>query len=307
MKKTVPWWACQYPFKPDERRPTVLRADDSLARTYGRGSDRIPTRLHLSTELLTCTQFALMPGSVINPPDIHSGDEVYFVTRGTLTIFNPDTGQTFVARPHCAFWIPWGTWHTTCNLGPGPAEALSFFSPEIWSRDDRGTDIRYDNTPKTIDLSQPMPSELPPTVLPTPTGCLGAHPISGPQGRSEKQMMVVHVDHAVPLVVGKDHYLLYRFLISNDLIHVALTDVPVGHQSDVELHGGDEILCVLRGVISVLIGDVQTNSVTNERLEARAGEKIYLPGNTPHWYCNFGYESVLMLKVVAPSFFCKNE
>ena len=307
MTKNMPWWACQYPFKPQEKQPVVLKSVDSIPRVYGRGSKKIPTVLYVSTDLITCAGFSLRPGSVPTPPDIHAGDEVYYVLRGTITIFNPDNGQAFTAEKGDVFWIPWKTWHTPCNLGNESLEVLTFFSPKIWSEDERGTDIRYEKTPKTLDLTQPLPKDFPSGLAPMPTCCLGSHPMAGPEGRSKQQMVTVKPTFAIPLVVGKEHLILYRTFISNDVIHVATVDIPAGHQSDIELHGGDEIACVLSGVLSVLIGDASEVSVSTERLEAKAGEKILVPKGTPHRYYNFGDEPVSMLKAVAPSISCEDK
>ena len=118
-------------------------------------------------------------------------------------------------------------------------------------------------------------------------------------------MVPVRPSEAIPVLAGRENRILYRFLISNDLVHMARVDLPPGHRSDVELHGGDEIACVLSGVLSVLTGQADTRSVSAERLEAHAGRKVFLPRGTPHWYSNYGEETASVVIAVAPSLFAE--
>lgn len=300
MKKNMPWWAGQYPFKPEEKYVKVLRRNDVIPRTYGNGDNRIATRLYASTDKLTCAGFTIKPGFAVEPPDIHSGDEVYFVSSGVVTLVNPDTGQTFLAEEGSGFLIPWGTWHIPCNLTSKTAEAICFFSPNIWSEDERGTDIKYEKKPKFPDFSNPQSFSVKTSTAPCPTFRLGSHPVDGRQARNEQQMMSIGLNDAINLAVGKKHHILYRFLVSNDLIHVACAEIPPGLQSENEAHGGDEIACVISGVLSVLVDEPGIKGVNAQRFEAKAGEKILIPQETRHKYINFGEDPVIMVKGIAP-------
>jgi len=104
--------------------------------------------MHVSTDKVTCTEFSVPPGEYFSPPDIHTGDEVYYVLAGTATVLNPETGEVLTADKGDAVLIPKGAWHQTFNFTDEALTLLCSFAPEVWSGGDRGAPREFSG--KTI-------------------------------------------------------------------------------------------------------------------------------------------------------------
>lgn len=144
---TMPYWLERYPFEPDQKKPALITREQSIPRMFGKGSHRIATRLYISTDKITCTEFCVQPGDYFEPPDIHSGDEIYYVLEGTGTVLNPETGEVVTVQEGEALVIPKGTWHQTYNFGERQLLLACTFAPKIWAADDRGLAIQFEGPP----------------------------------------------------------------------------------------------------------------------------------------------------------------
>lgn len=134
----TPQWAGRHPFAPDQKKPALLTREMSIPRMYGAPPHHVPTYLHVSTDKLTCTEFAVAPGEYFSPPDIHTGDEVYYVLEGTATVLNVETGEVHTAGEGDVMLIPKGTWHQTFNFTDERLTLLCSFAPELWYGGDQG-------------------------------------------------------------------------------------------------------------------------------------------------------------------------
>lgn len=146
-QSSMPYWLGRHPFEPADKRPVHLGRGGTIPRIVGKGSHRIGTHLYLSTDRITCTDFCVQPGEYFEPPDIHSGDEVYFVLEGTATVLNPETGEVLRVEQGESLLIPKGTWHQTYNFGNRQLVIACTFAPKIWSEDDRGVSIEFEGQP----------------------------------------------------------------------------------------------------------------------------------------------------------------
>ena len=133
-----PQWAGRHPFAPGDKKPFLLTRETPIPRVYGEPPHQVATRLHVSTDKLTCTEFAVAPGEYFSPPDIHTGDEVYYVLAGTATVLDPETGEVFTAAEGDVMLIPKGAWHQTFNFTDKELVLLCSFAPEVWSGGDQG-------------------------------------------------------------------------------------------------------------------------------------------------------------------------
>ena len=149
-----PQWAGRHPFAPDEKRPCLLTRETSIPRVYGDPPHQVATRLHVSTDKLTCTEFSVPPGEYFSPPDIHTGDEVYYVLAGTATVLNPETGEVFTAHEGDVMLIPKGAWHQTFNFADKTLTLLCSFAPEIWSGGDQGARGRFKGEPRFYKVQE---------------------------------------------------------------------------------------------------------------------------------------------------------
>ena len=143
----VPEWVGRHPFAPEEKRPVLLTRKTSIPRVYGKRPHQIATYLHASTDKITSTEFSVAPGARFEPPDIHSGDEVYYILKGRATTLNPETGEVYIVKQGEVLLVPKGTWHQTYNFTEETITILCFFAPTIWSDDDRGISIEFSGKP----------------------------------------------------------------------------------------------------------------------------------------------------------------
>lgn len=146
-KASVPGHHGRFPFAPDKKKPAVLRREDNLPRLYGCEPNYIPTRTCVSTDKIHASEFSVLPGKYFDPPDIHTGDEVYYVKKGEAQILNPETGQVHKVEEGDFFYIPAGTWHQVYNFSCLEVVFINWIAPQLWSDKDRGASITFDKRP----------------------------------------------------------------------------------------------------------------------------------------------------------------
>jgi mannose-6-phosphate isomerase-like protein (cupin superfamily) len=70
-------------------------------------------------------------GSRASEPDVHKGDAVFYVLSGPITLFLPETGDTFVAEDGQAMFLPEGTRYQCVNYESSVVKAIFLISPGI--------------------------------------------------------------------------------------------------------------------------------------------------------------------------------
>jgi len=144
----VPKHHGRFPFEPNQKKPVVLREEMKLPRLYGTEQNLIATYTWASTDKIHVSEFIVLPGKFFDPPDIHVGDEVYYVKKGKAKLFNPETGQVLEAKEGDFVYIPAETWHQVWNFGSEEVIMLNWIAPQLWSEDKRGTSISFTKKPK---------------------------------------------------------------------------------------------------------------------------------------------------------------
>lgn len=142
MGKT-PDYFCNFPFKRGEKRPKHIKQDDMkmfiYTEEYPESSDL--NFLIASTENVTVGKYQLAPGNTFDPVDVHAGDEVYYVLRGTVTMFNPELGQTVEVHAGESILMPREAPHKAYNFTNDDALILFAIAPRIW--DENGPPLDY--------------------------------------------------------------------------------------------------------------------------------------------------------------------
>ena len=130
----APEWFGRIPFEPTKKRPIVLRKESFPTFIYPltdlRNSDL--NWLIASTDKLFCAIYQIPPGGTFDPPDVHAGDEPYYILQGTLTMLNPETGQVARVSKAEALLIPQGGWHKGYNFENDLLRILVMIAPKIW-------------------------------------------------------------------------------------------------------------------------------------------------------------------------------
>ncbi len=305
VSSRVPEWAGRYPFAPEDKRP-VLLTEYRMPRLYGRFPHQVPTCLYVSTDRITSSGFQVQPGKWFEPADIHGGTEVYYVRSGEATAIDPETGRTCVVPAGSAVYIPERMWHQTHNFGKDELDIITFFAPKMWV-DDIGVEVSYDRAPSTFsgsitDAPYPAPADLGFTLSRPENGIVGSYPCSARSALQAGRMFSVSPCEALRAVHGQKSRALVSLFVANEVISVGTVHVPPGTVTDPERHGGDEVLCVLSGELSLAVheSDQSAASVSVPRHEIREGERFLVPEGFSHSYYNSSNETVVALFAVAP-------
>ncbi len=124
-------------------------------------------------------------------------------------------------------------------------------------------------------------------------------PIAGPQARKEPvNSMLISEKDKLAVIWGEEYPVLLKFLVSNDLVHMAEFFLPAGglspRCSEAHSHQGDEATYVCEGDLVVFFPD------TNDAMEVRPQEVIFIPEGVNHQYINYSDQVVKAVKAVAP-------
>jgi gentisate 1,2-dioxygenase len=128
---------------------------------------------------------------------------------------------------------------------------------------------------------------------------IGRWPIAGPEARKEpvNSMLIAEKDK-LAVIWGDEYPVLLKFLVSNDLLHMAEFFIPAGglspRCSEAHSHKGDEAVYVCEGDLCVFFPD------TKEALEVRPEEVIFIPEGVKHQYINYSDQVIKAVKAVAP-------
>ncbi len=88
-----------------------------------RSSQGWPVTLLLKKDKITCGSFSIPPGERLGRISAHSGDEVYYVLKGTLWVDLPRVEETVEVRQNEGYYMAGGTIHAPHNI-PGTEEVL---------------------------------------------------------------------------------------------------------------------------------------------------------------------------------------
>ena len=127
-------WLCKYPFPKAEKRPCVMKQNELMQFLY---TEEAPETSDLnwliaSTDSMTVGEYQLSPGSHFSPADVHAGDEIYYVMKGQVTMFQPETGQVMVVDQGDGILMPKGCPHIGYNFGENEAHMLYVIAPKAW-------------------------------------------------------------------------------------------------------------------------------------------------------------------------------
>lgn len=130
----TPEWLCNYPQTEGQMRPCGMKQSELMkflyTETYPETSDL--NWLIASTENMTVGEYQLAPASHFSPADVHAGDEIYYVLKGQVTMFQPESGQVIQVDKGQGILMPKGCPHIGYNFGEGEARMLYVIAPKAW-------------------------------------------------------------------------------------------------------------------------------------------------------------------------------
>jgi len=124
---------------PEKKIPTLITPKDAFVlpasgKPLGTPYFSNLSHLYVSTDKLHVGVFTVAPGSKYEPGSVHIGDEVYYIIKGTLTHFNPESGQTTEAHAGDVVFNPAGCWHIGFNFTNEECVILYAIAPEIYGK-----------------------------------------------------------------------------------------------------------------------------------------------------------------------------
>ncbi|MEE8886576.1 MAG: cupin domain-containing protein [Eubacteriales bacterium] len=133
----------KYPAPKGQRKPCIQKSSDLVQFLY---TEEFPETSDLnwliaSTETMTVGEYQLSPGSHFEPADVHAGDEIYYVLKGQVTMFQPETGQVVEVNEGEGILMPKGAPHMGYNFQQEEAKMLFVIAPKMW--EEEGPPLEY--------------------------------------------------------------------------------------------------------------------------------------------------------------------
>ncbi len=293
-----------HPFPPNKKRPIHIRGD--LIRHFIYPAERPHfsdlNYLYVSTDRLTVGTWQLGPGGTYDPPDLHAGDEVYYLLEGTLTEHNPLIGEFMRATKGEALLLPMHGYHKGYNFEQGIMRILYVIAPKIWEDQvppmDFAGKMKMYKGPHNAEL--PSSGQLPQWNRHGTTDDIGRWPVPGPECRREP-ILFYHITEEKKLlnVHGTEHPMLVKFFVSNDLLHMGEFILPAGgagsRASEPDSHRGDCVLFVEWGPITVFLPD------TLEAFDVQVEEAMFVPEGVRYQLINYTDHQTKAIFSIAPS------
>jgi mannose-6-phosphate isomerase-like protein (cupin superfamily) len=293
-----------YPFPPDRKKPLHIRGD--LIKHFVYPAERPHfsdlNYLYVSTDTLTVGTWQLGPGGTYDPPDLHAGDEVYYILDGTLTEHNPLIGEFMQVRKGEALLLPMHGYHKGHNFEPGIMRALYVIAPKIWEdqvppMDFQGGKMKRYKGGNNAQL--PAYGAMPEWYRHGTTDDIGRWPVPGPDCRKDPKLFY-HITEEKKLVNihGGEYPMLIKFFVSNDLVHMGEFILPAGgtgsRASEQDSHKGDCVLFVEWGPITVFLPGTQ------EAFDVQPEEVMFIPEGVTYQLINYTTGTVKAIFSIAP-------
>lgn len=291
----LPKWLMNFPFPPDKKEPCFLTEGRKTVSIYGSGREKIAAPVDCSTDQIIFNAWELSPGQTFQPPDIHAGDEVYYVLAGVITVVNPETGQAVEAEEGECVLIPRKTWHCSYNFTDKKVEILSPAEGQLWDEEDmkQVSDFKLkilhykgSNNESIKDIVGVWPPKKDNISI-----------------AEEKRIVRIPRSEALNIVHGVKNETKFTFFVSNERIHVGKFVICPGKYTDPEVHKGDEALWVLKGTLEIAILDenITEDTVVKTGFMIGERERFFIPEGCKHQYFNLKSGMCEVVFMVAPT------
>jgi mannose-6-phosphate isomerase-like protein (cupin superfamily) len=293
-----------HPFPPDKKRPIHIRGE--LVKHFIYPAERPHfsdiNYLYVSTDLLTVGTWQLGPGGTYDPPDLHAGDEVYYVLDGVLTEHNPLLGEFIQVKKGEALLLPMHGYHKGYNFEQGIMRILYVIAPKIW--EDQVPPMDFSDSKMKMYKGKyndqlPGSEQLRQWNLHGTTDDIGRWPVRGQECR-KKPILFYHIteDKKLLNVHGTKYPMLIKFFVTNDLVHMGEFILPSGgtgsRASEPDSHRGDCALFVESGPVTFFL------TKTLEAFDVQEEEVMFIPEGVEYQMINYTDHAVKVIFSIAP-------
>jgi quercetin dioxygenase-like cupin family protein len=270
--------------RPTFESPTLIAKADATRHVWGDPeAGEVADWIYVSSALVHALVFGLGPGGEFrHSPDhrtVFRADELLYVLEGVMAIANPATGE--VQRVEAGESVSFGrdTWHHAFAHGPGPLRVLELFAPPPAS----GSSGSYARQQPYLEDSRYADDAV-----------LGRLPAAGDETRAHT---LRHLDRR-DIVWRRELGVLIGLLISTDELTAGVVEVDPGRCAARHAHGGDEVLYVTGGRMTVRAWNGPEVSV----FELGSDDACYLPRGCEHEYRNYEDQTAHAVFGVAPTY-----
>jgi mannose-6-phosphate isomerase-like protein (cupin superfamily) len=274
------------PYRPSPRptydRPTAIQRASVTRHIWGDAeAGEVFDLIYASTDKLHVLLFGLAPGAAFRHsrafPTVFGADEVLHVLSGTMVIANPQTSEVLRVPAGDSAFFRADTWHHVFAHGPEPLRILEFLAPPPAA----GTTGAYARTREYLE-----------TPSYTDDSVFGQLP--GPRS-TPRTLTWLRSGDPVYRLEGEA---LVGVLASTEHLTVTTLSLPSAKAGSVHAHGGDEIVYVTAGTLTVRVWDATSTYV----FELAPEDAAYIPAGARHEYRNFGRDVAEAVVGVAPRY-----
>jgi mannose-6-phosphate isomerase-like protein (cupin superfamily) len=280
-----------HPFPPDQKRPIAIKGD--LIRHFIYPAERPHfsdlNYLYVSTDKITVGTWQLGPGGTYDPPDLHAGDEVYYVLDGVLTEHNPVLGEFIRVYKGEALLLPMHGYHKGHNFEQGIMRILYVIAPKIWETQLPPMDFSEGKMKQykgKHNASLPSYPQIGQWYAHGTTDDIGRWPVPGPECR-QPPVLFYHIteDKKLLNIHGNQYPMLIKFFVSNDLVQMGEFILPAGgtgsRASEPDCHRGDAVLFVEEGPVTFFLTE------TREAFDIQEEEAMFIPAGISYQMINY--------------------
>ncbi|MBQ9611771.1 MAG: cupin domain-containing protein [Lachnospiraceae bacterium] len=304
-----PDYFCNWPKPQGQQVPCIQKQSELRMFLY---TEEFPETSDLnwliaSTENITVGEYQLSPGSHFSPADVHAGDEIYYVMKGEVTMFQPESGQVMVVGEGEGILMPKGCPHIGYNFTEDKSHMLYAIAPKIWGEDgppsdytgavrlykfeERGGSVREEASPVFSENAAPREGMR---------IDLGHFPASGPEGREKKLFYKLTEQNGIKMISGTKTPALMSVWASNDVMQFGtikiLTGGPAPQQTEYDTHAGDAIFYVMDGPATFFLPD------RTQTFNVEPGDFMFIPQGERYKIINYYGHTAKVLFFVAPEF-----
>jgi quercetin dioxygenase-like cupin family protein len=262
--------------------PTLISRESATRHVWGDPeAGEVADWIYVSSGLIHALVFQLEPhGFFRHSPDhrtVFAADELLYVLEGVMAIANPETGEVCRVETGESVFFRRDTWHHAFAHGEGPLRVLELFAPPPST----GSSGAYAQTRPYLQETRYADDDL-----------LGRLAVIRPEPKT------LHRLGRDDIVWRRDLGVLVGLCASTEQLTAGLLELDAGQAAAAHCHGGDEIVYVTEGELTVRAWQAGEVSV----FELGPEQACYLPVGCRHEYRNFAGTAARAVFGVAPSY-----
>jgi quercetin dioxygenase-like cupin family protein len=200
-----------------------------------------------------------------------------------MVLCNPESGEVHRVLPGEAAFFRRDTWHHAFNYSTEPLRVLELFAPPP----SQGTSGAYARTKPNLAISRYTQDQW-----------VGQWPMAQAEVKQGFTIRILREADLMWRMEGKEKEVLVGLMAATEHLTVGKIYLLPGQQSDIQVHGGDESLYLLEGVLNIRLPEHEGQ----RWFELKPRDGFYIPQGVPHQYYNISDRPVSFIFGVAPNY-----